>query len=192
MHSPAQLLNGAEHWVVQLPASQRGIAFAGAEQTTLQPPQWLGSSSRRTHAEPQAANSGAHAKLHSPAMQNGIAPLGAVQVAPQPPQFCRSLLIDTQVESHSACPASHSSSSPERPADAPFGSSLLAPPGPSPDDETHSPASHAKPPGQASSASQGLSGMSLATSVQSLSQLAALVARIRVMASEEARTVRDA
>src|SRR5687768_15345230 len=112
-------------------------------------------------------------------MQNGIAPVGAVQVAPQPPQFCRSLSIDTHLESHSACPAAHSPSSPELPAEASFGSWLLAPPGPSPDTETHSPASQAKPPGQASSASQGLSGTSPATSVQSLSQLATLVARVR-------------
>jgi hypothetical protein len=39
MHSPEQLVNGVEHSVVQLPASQRAFAFAAAEQTTLQPPQ---------------------------------------------------------------------------------------------------------------------------------------------------------
>jgi hypothetical protein len=86
----SQFAKGALHTKPQVPAAQVAVAFVGAWQTLLQPPQFCRSVAVLTHWSPHLVKGALHSKPHWPLLQTGCALVTSVvqtlQSWPPPPQ----------------------------------------------------------------------------------------------------------
>jgi hypothetical protein len=102
---PLQEVKPVAHALPHTPAVQLATSPAAAGHALAQAPQFLGSLSRRTHAEPHKVRPAGQLGVQVPALHATAPPVGAAHRLPQDPQSSLSVFVSAHVPSQYVRPA---------------------------------------------------------------------------------------